>query len=358
MARVAFYAPMKSPDSPTPSGDREMARNLMTAIGAQGDQVELVSRLRAYDKHGDMAVQAALRQQAEVEAGRLIAEMPSDTDLWVTYHNYYKAPDLLGPKVCRARGIPYVQLESTRATSRLNGNWSDFAQAAHQACDAAQVIFYHTANDLITLERERFGDQALVELPPFLPVSDLPQASSGDGPMLCVGMMRHGDKLASYRILVEALHGLTGPWELNIAGDGPARPEVEALMAPFGSQVEFLGQLDRDALHHIYGRSSMLLWPGVNEAYGMVYLEAQASGLPVIAQDRPGVRDVLAPSDHPSVDDGAPGLTGRIQRFLSDPDLRRTEGTRARAYVGERHLMPSATDRFWAAVRPLLEVTR
>lgn len=355
MARVAFYAPMKSPDSPTPSGDREMARNLMTAIGAQGDTVDLVSRLRIYDKQGDAAVQASLRQQAETEADRLISEIPSDIDLWVTYHNYYKAPDLLGPKVCRARGIPYVQLESTRATRRLTGNWAGFAQAAHQACDAAQVIFYHTANDLITLERERFGDQALVELPPFLPVADLPPASSGDGPMLCVGMMRHGDKLASYQILAEALTGLTGSWALSIAGDGPARSEVEALMAPFGSQVQFLGQLDRGALHHIYGTSSMLLWPGVNEAYGMVYLEAQASGLPVIAQDRPGVRDVLARSDHPSVDSGAAGLTRRIHRLLFDPEQRHTEGARARTYVADRHMMPSATNRFWTAVRPLLE---
>ncbi|RLJ98906.1 glycosyltransferase family 4 protein [Ruegeria conchae] len=355
MARVAFYAPMKSPDSPKPSGDREMARNLITAIRAQNNIVELASDLRIYDKKGERPLQDQLRDKAMVEATRLITELPSDTELWVTYHNYYKAPDLLGPVVCRARGIPYVQLESTRATSRLSGPWAGFAQSAHDACDAAQIIFYHTANDLITLKREKFGTQILVELPPFLPVAELPSPSARDGPMLTVGMMRPGDKLASYTILAETLEHLTGDWVLDIAGDGPARPKVEALMAQFGSRVRFLGQLDRDTLQEHYRQASMFVWPGVNEAYGMVYLEAQASGVPVVAQDRPGVRDVLMPSDHPNVSSGTKGLAARIQLLLDDPDLRRTEGDRARAYIAQRHLIPSATDRFWTAVRPLLE---
>ncbi len=356
MARVAFYAPMKSPDSPKPSGDREMARNLMTAISAQGDQVDLVSHLRIYDRVGDPAAQAHLRELAQAEAARLIRDLAPETDLWVTYHNYYKAPDLVGPIVSKARGIPYVQLESTRAISRLAGPWADFAQAAHHACDAAQVIFYHTANDLITLERERFGTQSLIELPPFLPTPDLPRASAAKGPMLTVGMMRDGDKLASYQILADSLHLLDGDWTLNIAGDGPARHKVEALMAPFGNRVRFLGQLDRAELQDCYEAASMLIWPGVNEAYGMIYLEAQAAGLPVVAQDRPGVRDVVMPSDYPSIEAGALGFAQRIQRFLDDPDLRKSEGTQARTYVAQRHLMPAATDRFWSTIRPLLEV--
>ncbi len=355
MARVAFYAPMKSPDSPKPSGDREMARNLMTAIAAQGDQVDLVSELRVYDKAGDTATQAYLNDLAQAEADKLIRDMPQDTALWVNYHNYYKSPDLLGPKVCKARGIPYVQLESTRALSRLTGPWAGFAQAAHKACDAASVIFYHTANDLITLKRERSGHQDLVELPPFLPITELPPASPNKGPMLAVGMMRSGDKLSSYRILAETLHLLTGDWRLNIAGDGPARPDVEALMAPFGAHVQFMGQLDRTALQQVYETASMLVWPGVNEAYGMIYLEAQAAGLPVAAQDRPGVRDVLMPSSYPSVESGPKGLAAQIKTFLNDRSLRHSEGARARDYVTQRHLMPAATERFWSAVRPLLE---
>ncbi|WP_171176882.1 glycosyltransferase family 4 protein [Ruegeria sp. HKCCD8929] len=357
MTRVAFYAPMKSPHSPVPSGDREMARNLMTAIGADGEQVDLVSELRIYDKTGDPDLQARLRAAAEAEAQRLIETLPADTGLWVTYHNYYKAPDLLGPQVCRARKIPYVQLESTRATSRLTGPWAGFAEAAHQACDAAQVIFYFTANDLITLKRERFGSQALVHMPPFLPASTLPPASNCAGPMLTAGMMRAGDKLQSYRIIAEALAALDCDWTLEIVGDGPARDQVETLMAPYGYKIRFLGQLGRDALQAAYQRASLFLWPGVNEAFGMVYLEAQATGLPVIAQDRPGVRDVLLPGDYPAPEDGPAALARSIETLRSDPEQRRAQGTAARAHIEAHHLIPSATRTFWSAVSPLLEDT-
>ncbi len=351
---IAFYAPMKSPRSPVPSGDREIARNLMDVIAAGGAEADLVSETRLYEKHGDAERQAELREVARQEVRRLLDEMPQ-VDLWVTYHNYYKAPDLIGPEVARARGIPYVQIESTRATSRLTGPWAGFAKAAHDAADAADVIFYFTANDLITLERERFGSQALVHLPPFLPQTELPEPSHLNGPMLSVGMMRAGDKLASYSIIAQTLAHLDGDWQLEIAGDGPARHDVETLMAPFGSRVRLLGQLDRDGLSAAYSRASLFLWPGVNEAFGMAYLEAQAHGLPVVAQDRPGMRDVLAPGTYPAPDEGAQALAVQIDALRADPDLRARRGATARAMISLNHLAPAATTRFWDAVAPLLE---
>ncbi|GAB5435521.1 glycosyltransferase family 4 protein [Falsiruegeria mediterranea] len=356
MPRVAFYAPMKSPHSAVPSGDREMARNLMTAIGQRdGAQVDLVSELKIYDKAGDTARQADLRQQADAEVERLTRDLSRDTELWVTYHNYYKAPDLIGPRVCAALDIPYVQIESTRAYSRLTGPWSGFAQAAHDACDAARVIFYVTANDLITLERERAGTQALVHFPPFLPADHLPEASTLTGPMLATGMMREGDKLRSYEIVAETLAHLTGDWQLDIAGDGPARAQVEALMAPYGSRVRFLGQLDRAALDKAYRAASLFLWPGVNEAFGMVYLEAQAHGLPVVAQDRPGVRDVLLGDGYPAPESGTEALAFLVMSLLRDADHRATWGANAREMIANTHLRPAATARFWSAVAPLLK---
>ena len=87
----------------------------------------------------------------------------------------------------------------------------------------------------------------------------------------------------------------------------------------------------------------------------MIYLEAQAAGLPVVAQDRPGVRDVLAPADNPSVDSGATGLADRLQTLLEDASMRRALGAQARQYIADRHLMPGATKRFWSAMRPILK---
>ncbi|GAA6201872.1 glycosyltransferase family 4 protein [Aquicoccus sp. SU-CL01552] len=356
MTRVAFYAPMKPPGDPTPSGDREMARNLIAAIGARGAEVIVVSDLKLHEKSGDPARQADLQQAAKAEIARLSNTLAgTDIALWVTYHNYYKAPDLIGPATCAALGLPYVQIESTRAKKRLTGPWAGFAAAAEAACDAASVIFYLTANDLITLGRHRVPGQRLVHLPPFLPTDTLPEPSWGGGPMLTAGMMRAGDKLASYTILAEALAHLPGDWRLEIAGDGPARGQVEALMAPFGDRVRFLGQLDRDALARAYQRASLFVWPGVNEAFGMVYLEAQAAGLAVVAQDRPGVRDVLLPGAYPRPEDGPEALAAQIAALLSDPVLRKSRGAQARAMIARAHLRPAATERFWSAVAPLVK---
>jgi len=359
MTRVAFYAPMKPPTHPVPSGDREMARNLMAAIGARAS-VDLVSDLRVHDSNGDAGFQAQMQGMAGTEADRLTQDLANNgTDCWVTYHNYYKAPDLIGPPVCRALNLPYIQIESTRARSRLTGPWAGYAAAAEAATDAADVVLYLTELDLITLARDRPAAQELVHLRPFLPIDTLPAPAARQGTtMLAVGMMRARDKLASYQIIADTLAEMPGDWQLEIAGDGPARAQVAALMAPFAPRVTFLGQLDRKGLADAYARASVFFWPGVNEAYGMVYLEAQAHGLPIVAQDRPGVRDVVL-SGHPvDVDAGPKALADVLTHLLQTPDLRHRLGTQARGEIAQNHLTQAASETIWSAITPLLETRR
>ena len=111
------------------------------------------SRLRSRDGKGDPAVQDSILRAAELEIERLQADQPPA--LWLTYHSYYKAPDLLGPRLSRHWGIPYVLIEATRASKRLHGPYARFAKAAEAACDAADVIFYLTEHDREALERDR-----------------------------------------------------------------------------------------------------------------------------------------------------------------------------------------------------------
>ncbi|MEO9466044.1 glycosyltransferase family 4 protein, partial [Sulfitobacter pontiacus] len=172
----------------------------------------------------------------------------------------------------------------------------------------------------------------------------LPLPSALDGPMLAVGMLRDGDKRASYQIIAETLALLPADsWRLDIAGDGPARTEIETMMAPFGDAVRFLGELDATAMAAAYRHASLLFWPGVNEAFGLAYLEAQAAGLPVVAQDRPGVRDVLAPASYPAPESGTAPLAAQITALLSDTTLRHTRAQAARDFVAQHHLLPTAT---------------
>ena len=342
--RLAFYAPLKPPTHATPSGDRAMARAVMHALEHIGAHVTLASALRTRDGHGDPQLQRDLMEQSAQEVARLARDNHAlGWDAWVTYHNYYKAPDLIGPQVARHLGIPYLQIECSRARKRLVGEWAAFAHASEAAADAADVIFYLTQQDAQALHQEARAGQHLIHLRPFLDQTDLPSASRLDGPMLTTAMMREGDKLQSYRIIAETLALLPqGTWRLHIAGDGPARPQIEGLMAPFGAAVTFLGALDKAAMQAAYQTASVLFWPGVNEAFGLTYLEAQAAGVPVVAQDRPGVQDVLAPGYYPAVTDGVPALAKQLMAYLGTDQIRRDAGRRAREHIAERHLLPEA----------------
>lgn len=347
--RLAFYAPMKAPTHPVPSGDRNIARALVKALEETGAEVTLASDVQTRDGKGIVAVQEALVQQAKAEAARLISKgRAAGWQGWLTYHNYYKAPDLIGPPVCRALDIPYLQVETTRARKRFDGPWDMFARAAEAATDAAQVVFYFTKRDAEALHKFAVKDQAILYLRPFLgslPLQTVLDGTEfdGAGPILSVGMMRAGDKCASYRIIAETLAALKTPnWRLDIAGDGPARPQVEALMAPFGSRVRFLGQLSPEMLRDAYARSSLMFWPGVNEAVGLVYLEAQAAARCVVAQDRPGMREVLAPGDYPTPHAGADALAARIDQLLTDRTMCRTAGAEARAHIAAFHTVSTA----------------
>lgn len=339
MGKLAFYAPMKPPNHPTPSGDRQMARNLMAALG----DVDLVSELRLYEGKGDAKVQANLQAQAETEAQRLI-KRGGDWQAWVTYHNYYKAPDIIGPLVSRALNIPYIQIESTRSPKRLNGPWSRFAALAEAASDHADLIFYFTDRDFVALDHHKPPHQTLAKLHPFLPSETLPDAALlNSKTILTVAMLRAGDKLASYEIIAEALPLLTTPdWKLEIAGDGAARDQIMALFAPFGERITFLGQLDQSALQTAYHNAAAFLWPGVNEAFGMVYLEAQAAGVPVVAQDRMGVRDVVHPDGLVPTEKGAAALACTLDNVLQSTPLRKTRSLAARAFISKNHLLATA----------------
>lgn len=356
MGPIAFYAPLKSPHHPVPSGERQMARNLMHLLARNGVAPTLVSELRSFDKQGDAAVQADLLAQAQADIPALIARgRVEGWALWVTYHSYYKAPDLQGPAVSAALDIPYVSFEATRASKRLGGPWDAFEKKAQAACDAADVLFHFTQRDAVALRDHLKDRQQLVHLPPFLAQEALPASARSDAPTILVaGMMRKGDKLTSYSIIAETLAHLTGDWQVEIAGDGPCRADVEALMAPYEGRVRFLGQLDAAGMAITYNRARVFLWPGVNEAFGMVYLEAQAHGVPVVSQDRPGVRDVVAPTG--LVADEAPEtLAAALLSVLNDGETHRQRAQDARDLVQRHHLLAAARGTVWEVLNPLMK---
>lgn len=353
---IAFYAPMKSPDHPKPSGDRLLAQNILQALRHNPGQIkiELISQFRSYEGKGNKDKQIRLERAAHEELKRIRQQFENKKlRAWVTYHNYYKAPDLLGPVIADTCSIPYILIEATRARKRLNGPWSRFAELAEKASDRADTIFYFTHNDKEALEKFSIKGQNIKPLAPFLNCQNLPRTaprSKRSRQLLCVAMMRPGDKLASYQFLANTLSYLKGDWTLNIIGDGEARGEVENAFKQFGQRIQFLGQLTPLQIESHYEMADLFVWPGFNEAFGMVYLEAQSFGLPVIAEDRPGVREVIAPDGY-LVPNNQPKLyANTIEQALDASD---TKFESIRKFVKNNHLLPKAASMLWTEIDAL-----
>ena len=376
--RIAFYAPLKPPDHPVPSGDRRMARLLADALRHAGHEVDLASRLRSWTGTPDPARQARMAQVGARLGDRLLrryrARPPEARPrAWLTYHLYYKAPDWIGPQVSAALGIPYLLAEASVANKRANGPWALGHKATLAALDHARAVITLNPADLEGLPDP--GRATLLK--PFLDPAPYRAAAgrrvelrarlAGDHGLdparpwlLAVAMMRAGDKLDSYRVLARAL-GTLGDldWHLLVAGDGPARPEVEAAFAPLaGGRVHFLGARDADGLAQVYAACDLLAWPALNEAYGMALLEAQAAGLPVVAGRGGGVAGVVRDGDTGLLT--APGdadaFGAALRRLLTDEDRRHALAAAAPRAVAAEHGLEQAAARLdailRAAVRP------
>ena len=88
---------------------------------------------------------------------------------------------------------------------------------------------------------------------------------------------------------MEAFRELGSGYRLVVAGDGPARRRLEA-RAP--ANVEFVGRVDDAELADLYASCRALLFPG-DEDFGMIPVEVQAAGRPVIAFGRGGALETV-----------------------------------------------------------------
>jgi glycosyltransferase involved in cell wall biosynthesis len=375
--RIAFYAPLKPPDHPVPSGDRAVARLLMEALSRAGHQVDLASRFRSRDRAGDMDRQrrietlgAALSRRLLRRYGRACADRRPD--LWFTYHLYYKAPDWIGPTVSRALGIPYVVAEASLAPRRAAGPWSLGHRAAEEALSAADTVVTLNPDDAECLP----AGLSQVTLAPFLDAGPFARAAADRDShrsalarrlaldpaspwLLTVAMMRPGDKSESYRALAHALTRLEGSaWQLVVVGGGPARATVQAMFAsPGEGRVRFAGVVPERDLPRYYAASDLMVWPAVNEAFGMALLEAQAAGLPVVAGRVRGVPAV--------VEDGLTGVltqpgdaaefASAVAGLLADPARRRAMAAAAGARVQAGHTLDAAARALDRVVRSAVE---
>jgi len=149
--RIAFYAPFKPLGHKNPSGDLVIASGLVEFLKGRGHVLTVQSTLRARWIYFKPWLWPRLALDFILCLNRLHKTPP---DLWLTYHTYYKAPDLLGPWVCKILGINYVIFQGIYSTKRkrrlrtLPGFYLN-----RFALTRADYIFTNKLSDLKNLKR-------------------------------------------------------------------------------------------------------------------------------------------------------------------------------------------------------------
>ena len=144
--------------------------------------------------------------------------------------------------------------------------------------------------------------------------------------------------------------------DLLLVGDGPLRPELEALASAIGigDRCHFVGF--RSDVGAVYQASDVVALTSANEGTPVTMIEAQAAGRPVVSTDVGGVRDIV--SDGVSGFVVPPGdidaVAERLRALADDPDLRERLGA-AGTSARERYSVPRLVHDVDVLYRELLE---
>jgi glycosyltransferase involved in cell wall biosynthesis len=171
--------------------------------------------------------------------------------------------------------------------------------------------------------------------------------------VLCVARMYPRKRVADLLRATAIMRGRVPGIQVRIVGRGPEWPAVSRLHTELGlgDSVTLLGDVGRERLAEEYVNATVFCLPSVQEGFGIVFLEAMAAELPVVAcrvaaipevvQD--GVTGLLVPPRDPAA------LAAEIERLIADPELARRlarDGRRRVLAFTPRHV----AERFVSAV--------
>jgi glycosyltransferase involved in cell wall biosynthesis len=262
-------------------------------------------------------------------------------------------------EIAREWGIPYVVTEHTSlfAEGRIEGWQVPVIRAAFGG--AARVIAVSRA---LAADVAPYADGTPVEVVPNLVDAGfftLPPQPRPAAPFrfLNVGLfdpVKGVDVLL--RAFAEAFRG-RGDVLLEIGGGGALEGEHRALAAELGvaEQVRFLGLLTREGVRQAMWRANAFVLPSHVETFGVVVIEAMATGMPVVATACGGPQDTVVPAAGRLVPPGNPAaLAAEMQAVARDPEGWRHAAAGIRAHAVEHFSQPVVAARLASLYRQVL----
>lgn len=177
-----------------------------------------------------------------------------------------------------------------RTSRRVPGAGLAFAALRRWDKGTAKNVDWFAANSTTVRERIRasYGRDAVVIHPPVDTVYyDLPAQPARRSGALAVSRFV---PYKSVRLAIEACAAARVP--LTVAGKGPEEQSLRDLAAELGAEVSFEISPSDERLRELYRSSAALVFPA-NEDFGIIPVEAQACGAPVVALDRGGAVDTV-----------------------------------------------------------------
>jgi len=238
---------------------------------------------------------------------------------------------------------PGVRFLQSIQTTQPNPRWHWRVQRLIAPAADAVVVPSSSAADVAT---RWAGVPCAVVIPNAVDVAayaDLYAANAGRpaGSPVRVGFLGRLDPVKRVPDLLAAVAGEPDV-RLDVFGDGADRPRVERAVDRLGLRAvaTLRGAVarPRDALASL----DVLVLPSEAEGFGLVLIEAMAAGVPVVATDVPGVRDVVAAGRTGLlVPVGHPDALRRAIRRAADPAWRARVMPAARADVERRFAWPA-----------------
>ncbi len=348
--KIACYFPNKPLLYGTPSGDRTTSEYILAALSERGHVWQEISFFRSRwfwlnvssVKQFPIALYITLKRFKEFRP-----------HIWLTHHSYYKSPDVFGwwmtKNPGKARYVMFQAMYSTKRRKRAKTKPGYLINL--MALKRADLVFTNNYNDINDLKRV-LNENRIVYVPPGIYPEHFKRDEAARKnlrlqlgleentfTLLTVARFRKGVKWLSLKFLIESVYFIQKgkvPFKLLIIGSGPMEKQLKGLASELlNDRVIFVGEVPRENLYKYYSASDLFVFPGIGESLGMVYLEAQACGLPVIALDGPGVRQVIQNKETGILvrEKDTKLFAEAIEGCYSDKEMRKGMGKKAMLYV-------------------------
>lgn len=210
-------------------------------------------------------------------------------------HAHFAGMAILGARLKKATGIPLV---ITEHSSKLNRSMEPFYMRRLKEAYGTADVLTAVSKALAARMHQLFGMAAEV-VPNVLDTETFqgmgkkagkaPFAFVSAGNLIPVKGME--ELLHAFR----QVHGNKPETTLTIYGRGPLKAKLQGIVQKWGlgDAVRLEGLVSRSALHAAYDRASCFVLASHSETFGVAYVEALASGLPVIATRSGGPQDYV-----------------------------------------------------------------